>query len=465
VVEAEPTRGATGDLRFGRKGASRHPVERGNASCIPASAVPASLWGAGAGSSGQRRRSRAHRIVATIAPLTLLRGSIPWRRARRQAVSMKKPSWGWVLRAGGIALCASTLPRLVFGNAAPSQVELARSVASTVVSGVAIESFHTGSERFDGEWVFGTFLMSTLGLGQVVLAHPEQRAALLPAMERSVRELVSDQANAFGTEAWGNRGFATLASAEGEGHGYLGYANLALSMLRLVEPSNSHAALSDELTDAMARRLAAAPHALFETYPGEAYAPDMAMVAGSIALHDCAVGRPERAFMPGWRAAFSRYIDPKSGLLYQAADARTGRPLDSPRGSGTAISAYALSFADARLSRRLHEGLRRQAVSVLGFGMMREYPAGHTGLGDIDSGPVLFGVGVSASGFSLAAARLHGDRELFSSLYRTVDLFGVPLHDTGQWHFMSGGPLGNAIMLAMTSASYDWSKYCRKAAL
>lgn len=375
---------------------------------------------------------------------------------------MNKRSWGWVLRAGSLGLCAITLPRLLLASSAPSQVELARALATTVSAGVATSNFHTGSERFDGEWVFGTFLMSTLGLGQVVLAHPEQRAALVPAMERSVRELVSDQANAFGTAAWGTRGLATLAT--GEGHGYLGYANLALSMLRLIAPDNAHARLSDELTEALAARLAAAPHALFETYPGEAYAPDMAMVAGSIALHDCAVGRSERAFMPGWRAEFLRYVDPKSGLLYQAADARTGQPKDAPRGSGTAISAYALSFVDARVSRQLYEGLRRQAVNVLGLGMMREYPADRRGPGDIDSGPVLFGVGVAASGFALAAARLHGDAQLFGSLYRTVDLFGVPLHDTGQWHFMSGGPLGNAIILAMNSASFDWVRHCRKVA-
>ena len=375
---------------------------------------------------------------------------------------MKISSWGWALRAGSLGLCALTLPRLLLGVPAPSQVELARSVAGTVASGVAASNFHTGSERFDGEWAFGTFLMSTLGLGQVLLAHPEQRPTLLPAMQRSVRELISDRANAFGTAAWGNRGLATLT--RGEGHGYLGYANLALSMLRLVEPDNHYAALSDELTEALAQRLASAPHALFETYPGETYTPDMAMVAGSIGLHDCALGLPERAFFPAWRATFSRYVA-ESGLLYQAADAQNGKPVDSPRGSGTAISAYALSFVDARLSRQLYDGLRRQAVSALGFGMMREYAAAHIGgRGDIDSGPVLLGVGVSATGFALAAARLHRDHQLFESLYRTVNLFGVPLHDPGRWHFMSGGPLGNAILLAMTSASFDWSQHCRKVA-
>jgi hypothetical protein len=357
--------------------------------------------------------------------------------------------------------CALLLPRAVFGQRETwEDLAFAHGVAQDVTSGVSASKFRTGSARFDGEWAFGTFLMATLGLGQTALAHPQERERLLPAMRRSTAQLTQKQTNAFGTEAWGNVGLDTLE--DGLGHGYLGYANLALSMLRLLEPDTAQAALNDRLTEALARRLAAAPHGIFETYPGEAYPPDMSMVAGSIALHDCALGLPERAFMPAWRRAFARYIDAESGLLYQAADAQSGQALGPPRGSGTAIAAYSLSFADRALSDQLYQGLRRQAISVLGFGMMREYPSGRDGTGDIDSGPVLFGVGVSATGFALASARLHHDDALFTQLYRTIELMGVPLGDARGRHFMSGGPLGNAIMLAMATATPDWSRHCRK---
>jgi hypothetical protein len=366
---------------------------------------------------------------------------------------------GRAIRYLAVFGCAAVVPSAVLGHRSPAQdVAFAHGVAHDVMNGVSTASFHTGSARFDGEWAFGTFLMATLGLGQVVLGHPEERARLLPAMRQSAARLTQNQTNAFGTEAWGNVGLDTLA--DGHGHGYLGYANLALSMLRLIEPHTPQAQLNDELTEALAQRLAQAPHALFETYPGEAYPPDMSMVAGSIALHDCALGLNERAFMPAWRRAFTRYVDPHSGLLYQAADAATGAPLGPPRGSGTAIATYSLAFADRALSERLYAGLRRQAVNLLGFGMMREYPSDQIGTGDIDSGPVLFGVGVSATGFALAAARLHHDDALFTRLYRTTELFGVPLGDSTGRHFMSGGPLGNAILLAMTTAGPEWSRHC-----
>src|SRR5262249_15461995 len=131
---------------------------------------------------------------------------------------------------------------------------------------------------------------AALGMGQVVLAHPERHDAYLPAIEECARQLTLPETNAFGAEAWGLSGLDGLPA--GEGHGYLGYTNLALGMLRLLAPDTPFAGLHDRLTEGLARRLGAAPHGLFETYPGEAYPADMSMVAGSIALHDCATGAP-----------------------------------------------------------------------------------------------------------------------------------------------------------------------------
>ena len=100
----------------------------------------------------------------------------------------------------------------------------------------------------------------------------------------------------------------------------------------------------------------------------------------------------------------------------------------------------------------LDRGDLTPAVVLTGFGGVREYARGHEGGGDIDSGPVLFGVSVSATGFALAGARASGDRGLFTSLYRTAELFGVPVDRGAGRRFATGGPLGNALLLAMMTA-------------
>jgi hypothetical protein len=150
-----------------------------------------------------------------------------------------------------------------------------------------------------------------------------------------------------------------------------------------------------------------------------------------------------------------RYRDPISGLLYQVVDAHSGESFGTPRVSGTSIAAYFLAFADVELSRELYESLKQNCRSnFLGFGGVLEYPRGAVAeAGDIDSGPLIFGVGVSPSGFTVASSLIHRDADFFEELVRTVYLFGVPADNGGERPgFLMGGPLGDAIMLAMPSA-------------
>jgi hypothetical protein len=334
----------------------------------------------------------------------------------------------------------------------PEQVALAREVARWVTTeGVDASSFSTGSARFDGEWAMGTYQMAALGLGQVVLANPDLRDELLPALDMCIDQLLRPEIRRFGTAAWGDDGLADLEG--GRGHAYLGYTALALSMDRLVRPDSPHARLNDRLVEALARRIDASPTLLFETYPQETYPIDNSAGVAAIGLYDRATGADHGDLLRRWSSRVrERVLDPRSGLLVQAVD-QEGEPVDRPRASGTAFAAYFLSFSDRELSRTLYDALRNQRVTFMGFGGIREYPVGEPhGPGDIDSGPVLLGVGVSASGLAAAGARVHGDRDLFTALYRTVHLFGAPLDRGGRRRYVTGGPLGNAIMLAVLTA-------------
>ncbi|MBN2801088.1 MAG: hypothetical protein JXX28_18260 [Deltaproteobacteria bacterium] len=325
------------------------------------------------------------------------------------------------------------------------QLPLARQVASDLRRGVGDDAFHTGSARFDGEWSFGSAVMGVAGLSQVLLAHPEAAGELRGGLEAGVSRLLAPDTRAFGTAAWGEDGLV----AEG-GHAYLGYLGVALGLARLVEPDAAWGPAHDALIASLTARMEAAEGHRLETYPGETYPPDLASLAGAVALHGRATGAPHPE-QRGWIAALDGWIDPRSGLLVQSL-ARGGAPLDAPRGSGTGLGAWFTSFADRPLSERLYRGLVAHRRSVLGFGAVREYPLGTSGWGDIDSGPVLFGVSVSATGFALSSARVHRDQAVYTELLRTATLFGMPLRRGARSTFVTGGPLGDAILLAMLSA-------------
>jgi hypothetical protein len=339
--------------------------------------------------------------------------------------------------------------------------------------------YRSGSRRFDGQSAIAIYQMAILGMGQIIREHPERRDEYLPAMRAAAARLTDPRTLPTAAQVWGHNGL--VAMAPGEGHAYLGYINLALGMLRAVDPATPYAPLHDRLTAALAERLDRSPTGLIETYPGETWPPDVAAVAGSIGLHAAVTGTDRvgsrralpaasqrggvwgpsqgpqgdrSALLARWAKRFEACAVHRSGYLVQRVRTGTCEAIDAPRGSGTAIASYFLGFADARLSRRLYEALRDQGrACLLGFCGIREYAPGFHGKGDGDAGPMLMGVSVGATGFALGAARTHGDGDLYRELYRSAHLVGVPVGAGGKTRFAAGGALGNALLLAMLTAN------------
>ena len=71
---------------------------------------------------------------------------------------------------------------------------------------------------------------------------------------------------------------------------------------------------------------------------------------------------------------------------------------------------------------------------------------------DIDSGPVIFGYSTSATGLGISGARIYRDRDFYKKLCATLYLVGAPVKNGGKLQFITGGPIGNAIMFAMLTA-------------
>jgi hypothetical protein len=336
-------------------------------------------------------------------------------------------------------------------SGAPSKADgLALGVAEWTAKDLAPASFATGSSRFDSEWHFSTYMMGAMGFGQMALERPDVRDVAIARMERCLDALLDPHMSTFDSAAWGGP-----ALASDRGHvGFLGYAGLAYALHRELVTSARYDTAEQNIIDALVRRILASPAGFVETYPNEVYPVDNASALAALAVHAHATKTPPSpALARGLRAIRERGIDPATGLLVQAVAPNDGAPRDAPRASGTALASYFLSFADAELSRSLFRALGKQFRTVIGFGGMMEYPAGFRRRpGDIDSGPVFLGFGVSASGFALGASRAHGDREKFTALYATAQLFGAPLDENGTRTYATGGPIGDAILFAMLTA-------------
>lgn len=104
-------------------------------------------------------------------------------------------------------------------------------------------------------------------------------------------------------------------------------------------------------------------------------------------------------------------------------------------------------------ARALYEGYRENyAIEVAGLGGFREYAPGVEAGADADSGPIVFGMGVAATGLALGAARLHNDSQTYARLMQTAASAGAPSAlGTGRTYLLAP-MLGEAILFHATTA-------------
>ena len=205
---------------------------------------------------------------------------------------------------------------------------------------------------------------------------------------------------------------------------YIGQVNLALSAFRLIggddrfEPQNRH--LSAILHRAIAERHGAP----IESWPGLLWPFDTLPAVLSLRVRDAARKTHEhdglvRKYL-AWMDAKGR--DPGTGLPASQLDPASLEFLVEPRGCDLSYRIALLSMLDRNRAIRLyhryvkHHWLERETWS--GFA---EYSNGKAGRVDADSGPIFDGLGLSATGFGLAATRAMGDEDRWNTLRAQAD--------------------------------------------
>jgi hypothetical protein len=306
---------------------------------------------------------------------------------------------------------------------------------------------------FEGEWFAGTLSMTTAALTNLAFTYPDTRASAVEAIGRLVERAMAKEARAFDARMW--RGEDALDSLDGpHGHaGYLGHLLLMLGAHRLVGGDARFEDLQGRIAASLDRRMRESPTAHLETYPGEIYAMDNAVVAAAVAVDGLARGVDHREPLSRWlELTRTRLIDPETGVIAFALDA-SGQRTQRSRGSGGGWNSFYLPFVDRDFARdqfaRLREHFLASPLGVTGF---REHRKGVDAGGDVDSGPVIFGLSPSGTGFAIAGARHARDAKLLGSLLDTAELAGFTFQWNGERRYLLAPLVGDAIVLAMKTA-------------
>lgn len=200
--------------------------------------------------------------------------------------------------------------------------------------------------------------------------------------------------------------------------------------------------------EALADAFARSPTPFLSAYPGQAWPVDSVVGVAALARCEALLDLGHEPVIANWVAAACVRLDPATGLLPHRVNPRDGRALEGARGSSQSIIVRFLPAIDPAWGLEQYQRFRAQFVTtVAGVPGVREYPHGQRGPGDVDSGPLLAGVSLSASTVTLGAARMWNDRELAEPLRYTGEWLGLGLTSAGERRYAFGLlPIGDAFL-------------------
>ncbi|WP_201753283.1 hypothetical protein [Micromonospora rubida] len=193
-------------------------------------------------------------------------------------------------------------------------------------------------------------------------------------------------------------------------------------------------------------------------YPGQAWPVDSTVAIASLRLHDALLPPRFAGTVTRWLDGVRQRLDPGTGLLPHRVDLATGAPAEVARATSQSMIQRFLVDVDPAFAREQYLRFRDRFVATpLGLGpAVREYPHGMDGPGDVDSGPLLLGVSLSATVVTLGAAQSQGDAALAGALANYGDLVGLPADTPWTRRYALGVlPIGDAF-LAWSKTARPW---------
>lgn len=293
------------------------------------------------------------------------------------------------------------------------------------------------------------FLNALYGLAwvQVGLSRPDQTADALQESRWALGRLESPE----GTAPFD----AALRPRYGVFHA--GWTNWLRGGVLALQPAAARDASEVQRFSQASAELAAAFDAAatpyLQAYPGQAWPVDSTVAMASLRLHDHLLTPRFRATATRWISSVQDRLDPATGLMPHQVEI-DGSPLSGARATSQSMIHRFLPEIDVAFGRAQYARFREQFVAhPLGLGpAVREYPAGVEGSGDVDSGPLILGISLSATTVTLGAARVHHD-SLADALAGEGELVGVPVNGLHTKRYAFGAvPIADAFLAWSTTA-------------
>jgi len=213
---------------------------------------------------------------------------------------------------------------------------------------------------------------------------------------------------------------------------YMGWSSYVLGRKLSLEPVAQRSKSEVKLFNYQCKVIASALKAHFypASYRGHAWPADAFVCLASLSLHDKLFATQYSHAIADWVFHAKANVD-SVGLIPHAVYASSGRPLQSSRGSSLSLMLIFLKSIDKDFALQQFKLYQKYFVDTrLGLQGIREYRSGDYGIGDVDSGPVIFQMGASATIVGMGTNALYDEHKTSSTIRNSVEAFGLPIENS-----------------------------------
>lgn len=298
----------------------------------------------------------------------------------------------------------------------------------------------------EAEWPFMGFCYLGYASADLAKHDPTIREEALAEMRWLIGALQTPRMSGFVAPHFGEPFGSNQIHVAVFVHGH--FLNLALRY-REVSRDARYDALIHRVAKALVNEYARTDEGVLRSYRDMWWLTDNFPAVSALSRYDRIFHRDTSAARLKFLRSLKTWCLDKDTGLYCTYVNPTGRALNQgPRGISVMYGLHFLKDFDPAFAEQQYALAKQYLVeNMLGFSVVREFPKGASGRGDIDSGPVILGAGPSASGFAIAAAAINGDKDVAWRLLKASAMVGMPVFHDGELQYASMPTVGQAVIL------------------
>ena len=236
---------------------------------------------------------------------------------------------------------------------------------------------------------------------------------------------------------------------------YRGWTNILLANKLMLEEKGKRDPIEVEMYKKNCLEIAAAidqsPTPFLESYQSLCWPADMTIAMASLDMYSELFDSTYQITINNWVSDIKTRLDPSTGLIPHKVEPIKGAVIEGARGSSQSLILNFMIDIDSVFAKTLFVNYKELFItSRLGLPAVREFPKNVAGEADVDSGPLIWGIGTATSIVGQRTMAKYGQGKEYIGLRNSINSFGMAYKRAGEKKYLFG-------RLPMADAFIGWS--------